>query len=328
MNSKERVLTSLKGQKPDQVPFVELSFNMDIARKIVGDDKPLTPENIVKYVGLDGYGESMYPQIYVNRQTDKDGRSYIVSGKIEEPEDMKMVDPGDFWKDDSKFDHFKRLAETVGKEHFTFGATNIGLDPMLLNFGMDNFAYMLADEPQIVEKMLDIYCEWAANVVQKIQTTGVDAIWFTDDIAFNTSLMFSPEFFREVCKPRLKKVMDVIKLPVLYHSDGNISEVIPDLIDIGVSAIHPMEPGAVDIVEIKDTYKDKVCLVGNLDLRSTLVTSPVSAVRDEVFYLLENVGEKGGYIMSSSNSITDYCKPENVKAIRPAIEEYYRLKNK
>lgn len=320
MTSKERVLTALRGEKPDKVPFIELSVNNIFA------GEPYTYENIVNILGLDGYGERIYPKIYVNTKRDSEGRDIIVGGKITGSADMHMVDPGDAWKDERNFDHFRRMVDAIGADKFTFGATNIGLDPMLLNFGMDNFAYTLMDEPQVVEQMLDIYTEWTIRTVEQIEKTGVDAIWFTDDIAFNTSLMFSPEFFREICKPRMKKVMDSCNLPVIYHSDGNISEVIPDLIDIGINAIHPNEPGAMDIVENKKRFKNQICLIGNLDLRSTLVTSPVEDVEKEVFYLLENVGEHGGYIMSSSNSIADYCKLENVKAIRPAIEKYYALK--
>lgn len=320
MNSKERVLCALRGEKPDKTPFMELAVD-----NIFGGI-PYTYENIVNILGLDGFGERIYPKIYVETKTGSDGVDYITGGKITGSADMGTVDPGDAWKDDRNFDNFRRVVDAIGKEHFVFGATNIGLDPMLLNFGMDNFAYTLMDEPQVVEQMLDIYTEWTIRVVEKIQKTGVDAIWFTDDIAFNTSLMFSPDFFREICKPRMKKVMEAVHLPVIYHSDGNISEVIPDLIEIGINAIHPNEPGAMDIELNKKIYGNKICLIGNLDLRSTLVTSPVEDVEKEVFHLLETVGEQGGYIMSSSNSITRYCKLENVKAIRPAIDKYYSMK--
>lgn len=322
MNSKERVLAALNLKEPDRVPYMELGIDGRIARQVIGDN-PETVTNIVNALKLDGYGATVYPLLAAEYGSAGDGDVHYVGGKLTGSEDIGLAVPGDVWKDIKNFDHVKRLVEEIGDTHAVFAATNIGLDPMLLGLGIENFAYVQADEPEFIEDLLDIYCEWSMRVCERFQECGVDLIWFTDDIAFNDSTMFSPEFFREVCVPKMKQVMNTVKVPTIYHSDGNILPVIDQLIGLGFNGLHPMDPGGLDINEVKKTYGDKICLVGNIDLRHTLVTGTLDEVRNEVWDRIENIGKGGGYIISSANSVPSYCKAENVVEIGNAIDAYF-----
>lgn len=323
MTSKERVLAALKLQKPDRVPFMELGIDHEIGVQLLGKEE-YTPGELAECLCLDGIGTPFYPRIYTERHTNEDGRSYITGGLLKTRKDLDMIkldDPSD----PKLYDGVKRFVEQYGDRYAIFGATNIGLDPLLLSMGFDGFAYALADDLKLIEKILDIYTDWAAETVMHLQEAGMDIVWFTDDIAFNTSLMFSPAFFREVAVPRLQKVMRNVKVPSMYHSDGNIMAVMDDLINLGFNGIHPMEPGAVDIVEVKKQFGHKVCLVGNIDLRHTLVNGTVEEVEQEVRDRIEKVGYNGGYILSSANSLAKYCKVENVLAMRDAVLKYGAL---
>ena len=94
------------------------------------------------------------------------------------------------------------------------------------------------------------------------------------------------------------------------------------LVQLGMNAIHPVQPSAMDINDLKARYGDRVCIVGNIDLDYTLPRGTEAEVEAEVKDRIERVGKGGGYMISSANSITDYCKVENVRAMAQAIRKY------
>jgi uroporphyrinogen decarboxylase len=101
---------------------------------------------------------------------------------------------------------------------------------------------------------------------------GVDILCLHDDIGTPSSMIISPAMWREFLKPRMKKIIDMAKearpdLFVLYHSDGYITPIISDLIEIGVDALNPIQPDVMSPEEIKDNYGDKLALWELLALR-------------------------------------------------------------
>jgi uroporphyrinogen decarboxylase len=95
-----------------------------------------------------------------------------------------------------------------------------------------------------------------------------------------------------------------------------------DLLTLGFDALHPLEPGPMDIEAVKRDYGDRLCLVGNIDLHYTLTLGTPEEVDAEVKQRIETIGMGGGYMISSANSITSYCKIENVRAMIEAIRKY------
>jgi uroporphyrinogen decarboxylase len=93
---------------------------------------------------------------------------------------------------------------------------------------------------------------------------------------------------------------------------------------LGMTGLHPIQPAAMDINKVKTMYGDKVCIIGNIDLDYTLTLGTPEEVEREVKDRIEKIGKGGGYIISSANSITDYCKLENVWSMAKTIEKYRR----
>jgi uroporphyrinogen decarboxylase len=91
---------------------------------------------------------------------------------------------------------------------------------------------------------------------------------------------------------------------------------------LGMSAIHPIQPAAMDIGKMKAQYGSRVCLIGNIDLDYTLTLGTPEEVDREVQERIAVAGKGGGYIISSANSLTDYCKTENVWAMSKALQKY------
>jgi len=323
MTSKERVLTSLGLGKPDRVPFMEWYYDFEIGRGLLGKTE-YTRAEIGEALCMDGIGTYLCPPVYAEKRVSSSGREFEGRGLLATRDDLKMIKlPNP--RDPSLYDYVKRQVENLGDRFFIFTGTNSGTDCLLRGMGLENFSYALYDDVKLIEDILDIYAEWSIEMAGEVQKTGIDAMWYADDIAFTTSLMFDVEIFRELIKPRMKKIFDCVKIPKLYHSDGNVEPVIGDLVELGVNGLHPIDPTAMDIEGVKEKWGGKLCLVGNIDLSYTLVLGSVEEVEDEVRNRIEKIGYNGGYILCSANSITNYCPTENILAMRDALIKYGNL---
>jgi uroporphyrinogen decarboxylase len=116
-------------------------------------------------------------------------------------------------------------------------------------------------------------------------------------------------------------VAEKITLPWIIHSDGNILPFLDDLLSLGISGLHPVEKGAMDIRALKKRYGSRLCLLGNIDLNILGIETPLE-VEAEVRGLIRDVGPSGGYIVTSGNSLAGYLKPENVIALSEAVQKY------
>lgn len=319
MTSRERVLTALKSGKPDKVPFIDVP-DVAIEKAIVGLEQ-YDRTDVANAFGMDAITyEGFFPPIYAKKRF-SGGKEHLIEGLIKDEESLAMVklpDPDDeaYYEDAKKFiDKYK------GSGYALCARTRLGASAVLNSMGLDNFSYNLADGTGVVEKLLDMYTQWSAKVIGHINELGFDFIWCFDDIAYKTGLMFSPQVFRDVFLPKMKVPADACKLPWIFHSDGNLMPVIDDLLTLGMNGLHPIEPGAMDIEYVKIKYGKKICIIGNIDLHYTLTLGSTEEVEQEVKERIEKIGKDGGYIISSSNTITSYCKEENVRAMIRAIEK-------
>jgi 5-methyltetrahydrofolate--homocysteine methyltransferase len=148
-----------------------------------------------------------------------------------------------------------------------------------------------------------------------------------DDIAHNTGLLVSPKHLRKYLFPWYKKMGDVCRdrgIGFIFHSDGDCTEVMDDMIDCGFHGFNPLQPNAMDIDAVKAKWGNKLCLIGNINLDSTLTLGTPQDVRAEVYERIRTIGPGGGYMVASSNSITDYVPPDNMKALIEATFEFGR----
>ena len=98
---------------------------------------------------------------------------------------------------------------------------------------------------------------------------SVGAVLNSDDIAHNTGLLIHPKYLRKYVFPWYKKIGDICQdkgIGFIFHSDGNCSEVMDDLIDCGFQGFNPIQPNAMDIEVVKEKWGDRLCLIGNLNL--------------------------------------------------------------
>lgn len=341
MTSRERVLAALKGEPHDRVPYMELYIDEHFARRVLrlppidhptrmsGTD-PVTcayfgghsydPLDLAKALNLDGVCMSIQPQIYFKTRLTQ-GQYFVVDGLIKTRKDLGIVnlpDPDNeliYQPARAFIDRFRPLGFAIGC------FINLGSDPVVLSMGWDHFSYALYDDPELIKRLFDIYSSWYARAVRHICKLGFDFIWAGDDIAFRSGPMISPSMFREIFLPSYRRVSEQIQLPWIFHTDGNFLPVLDDLLSLGMDALHPLEPDAVDLGEVKELVSAEVSLVGNIDINMLSLGSPQD-VELLTQTTIQQAANDGRFILSSSNSITRSCKVENVLAMIKACRRY------
>jgi len=118
-------------------------------------------------------------------------------------------------------------------------------------------------------------------------------------------------------------VAERVTLPWIFHSDGNLFPILDDLLSLGMSGLHPIEPEAMDLAEVKRRYGSRVCPVGHISVDRLSRGTP-EEIDGLVKHAIQVAGPGGGYIAGSSNSIASYCRAENVRAMADAIKRYGR----
>lgn len=148
-----------------------------------------------------------------------------------------------------------------------------------------------------------------------------------DDYASNLGTLFSPAMFRTFIKPILSRFIETIRssrpeIKVMFHSDGLITNLLDDLIEIGVDVIHPLEPlPGVDFPEIKKRYGSRVTFLGAIDISHALPGSREDVV-SEVQARIRQLAPGGGYILAPSNHIQVDVPPENVETLYAAARQF------
>lgn len=333
VTSRERVLTTLRCEQPDRVPYCELSVDRVMAQKLLGwtgaqtqgyniEANIYSPQEarlLAEHLGLDNLFFVIRAPIWAEKISGKEGRLFYGQGMIQSEKDlpvMQFPDPDD----DAFYAEAQAFLRDKG-DRAAFLVTRIGIFSTMMSMGMENFCIALFENRGLVEAILDRYCDWTAKVAQRVCRLGFDVFISTDDMAFNTSTFFSKSVFRDLVLPRYRRVRENITLPWIIHSDGNIVPFVDDFVDLGVSGLHPNEKGAVDIRAMKKRYGKRLCLLGNVDLNLLGMATPEDVDR-EVRELIRDVGPDGGYIVTSGNSLAGYLLPENVRAMAAAVKKY------
>lgn len=334
MTSRERILCALAGGQPDRVPYAEVGVAARVVEQLSGGVPGGTEEGgidemdargtateieISRLLSRDHVCYRLTPPVPVDRHEGADGVVYYGQGRIRSRVDLAALilpDP-----DDAELERSMRQFVADAGDYASCLVTRAGISPVYLAMGMEAFALALYDDPSLVEALLDRYSDWSARICRKATECGFDLIWTADDLAFKTGPLVSPDMFRRILLPYLQRVADAISLPWVLHSDGDLSRLMPDLIDLGISGLNPIEPGAMDIVQVKRRWGDKICLLGNVDVH-TLSSGTADDVRREVRHLLAHVAPEGGYILSSGNSLPSYARPENVRVLIDTLKEY------
>jgi hypothetical protein len=192
------------------------------------------------------------------------------------------------------------------------------LDTCYMMLGFELFSYMLADDPGLLIEWFDELMKHEIERVNRCADYELSPLACVFcDIASKRSLLFSPEFLRQEYFPRLKLLIDAWHnhgIKVIYHSEGDITPVLQDIVDAGADGINPLEPDILDIKKIRDDYPDLI-FWGGIDNNELLCRASVEEVEQAVKDLIRDAGSNGRLLLGSSGQIHPANRLENVLAM-------------
>jgi len=194
-----------------------------------------------------------------------------------------------------------------------------------LLLGFERFCMALSEEPDLVAEIFRRVGEIQIKALKRVITSRrLIAVWCGDDLAYTESLMVSPAVYRKYLFPWMEEyaaIAHAAGLPFVFHSDGRLWEVIPDLIALGLNGLHPIEPKAMDINEVKAKHGDKLALIGNIDM-DLLARGTPDQVREQVRQRIRELAPGGGYAVGANPGVAYYVRPENYAAMRQAAFDF------
>ena len=198
------------------------------------------------------------------------------------------------------------------------------LDDLYRLAGWDILSAVIADNPDLIAEYLSTRADLS---IRKIH---MDAEYFKDcpfaliysDIAFNGGLLLSPGFLRFALIPVIRKVVEAFQehnIKAIYHSEGDLTKIIDDLIDAGCEGINPLAPSEnMDPVRIRKEYPNLI-LWGGIDNTTVLHSGTPEEVESEVRRVVDGVGK--GLILASSGGVDPGCKLDNCIAMAEALRK-------
>jgi uroporphyrinogen decarboxylase len=184
--------------------------------------------------------------------------------------------------------------------------------------GTENFLIGMYEEPEWITDIIDTYLTTSLDLCQKILDAGYefDGIFWYDDMGYKNSTFFSPAMYREIVKPFHKKAVDWAHergMVTELHSCGFIEPLLPDLVDIGLEMLNPLEIKAgMDPARLKSMYGDKLAFHGGINAQWWDDIDRVCAEMERIIPIMK---EGGGYVFASDHSIPNSVSYENMKII-------------
>ena len=139
--------------------------------------------------------------------------------------------------------------------------------------------------------------------------------------------MISPELWRKYLKPRYASLFRDFKdanpeIKIAYHSCGNCGAIVEEMIEIGLDVLHPVQPQAIDPIETKQRFGDRLTLMGGLDIQLLMPKGNPEDVEEEVLRLIRGCGKDGGFILGGAHHFQEDTPTGNIQALYRTIQEH------
>ncbi|HOX39934.1 MAG TPA: uroporphyrinogen decarboxylase family protein [Candidatus Brocadiia bacterium] len=334
MNSRDRVMTVLRGEEPDRIPHFEWIID-PVVREAICPGASM--EEFTVRMGLDAMltdpdyrsekvGEGLFRNewgVVVKRGEEQ--HSTVVEPVIRDRGDLSRYRPPDPAAP-HRFQSLRRLAERYkGKYAIGFHVNDVLSIPRNL-MGFENLMMAFATDPDLVRDLVEMSVDINIRLAAQAARAGADFLFTGDDYSSGMAPFISPQAFRDHLFPGLKRVVTGFHdagLPVIKHTDGNILPLMEMILEAGFDCLDPIDPlGGLEIGKIKKEYGDRIALKGNVACAGVLVTGSVKDVVRETLEVMRKAAPGGGFILSSSNSIHSSVRPENYLAMWNTARAY------
>jgi uroporphyrinogen decarboxylase len=344
MTPKERWLAVMQRKSPDRIPMdywatgevnekLQKHFgcdNMeDVSKKLkidrlayVGPEYigPRIPEGSdmygLKYRDMD-YGTGTYPE--------------CITHPLAKFNTVEEIDKNYTWPSADWFDYQKMKREYEGKEDYPI--ISGGSEPFLTYKDLrgDEQAYIdLIENPEIVEHSMNKLFSFRYEFTRRIYETipgKVNFSYVAEDLGGQESLMYSPAQIRRFFIPWMKKMMELAHqsgVYVIFHSDGAIREILPDMIEAGADVLNPLQWRCKGMEKegLKRDFGEKLIFYGGVDNQKVMPFGTVEDVKKEVIENIDIFGKGGGYVLAPCHNIQPVTPVENIIAMYEAGYEY------
>ncbi len=337
MNHKERVHTAIRHEIPDITPKGDLAIEEKLIRSIIGrvhygrmsaNERLLATWN---RLGADLVNIHEFPMERVGR-TDSGSpifRSVLGDEHVMAPGACRLHRPA--MSDIAEAERYETPdASTCKSDSLDWFVANSdlfvfaqimgpvsALDWML---GTEDFLVYCMTETNSVRDLMEKVANYEITRAKIFLDHGADAIMITDDIAYNGGLFLPPRIMEELVWDlyvhMLSEIKNCHKAPVFLHTDGDIREVLGNIVKCGFDGLHSLQPSAgMDIVQVKRDFGNRLCLMGNMDLNHLMPYGAPEEVSRQAKWLCETIGGNGGFILATCNVLTGAIPLENVYAM-------------
>lgn len=354
MNHRERVQTALNHEVPDRCPM-QVSFTPEFAQRLradmeLGGDKLHNPHGggntyeLERALGEDmlltsvGWANSYYKE--KSDYTDEWGIGWglqeyetpfgmgwyteMVHHPLADDSAIASYQPPDPNRPEL-YEEAEWMIRTFKDEYWIVGVTVTTIfETAWALRGLEQTLMDLVLDPDLADALLEIPYQYHLTAAKKLVEMGVDMVWTGDDVGGQHAMIISPQHWRRFLKPRMANFIAEVKainpdVKVAYHSDGNIWPIIPELIEIGLDVLNPIQPASMDPAEMKQKYGDKLCFWGTIDEQHTLPDGSPEDVRAEVIQRLKTIGKGGGLILGPTHHVQLDTPLENFWAMIDTI---------
>ncbi|GIV15996.1 MAG: hypothetical protein KatS3mg022_1431 [Armatimonadota bacterium] len=339
-----RIEASMHFREGDRVPIWDYIDNPAVVRyfRQPGDDYAAVMVRVYHGLGIDlcrGYGRS-FEQAEDGTVLGEGRGQHLVSGQtawkvhyeVESIEDLRehlrKVEPVSWeWIRTQWVPQIRREQERFAPYTMFVPPTGCGFHASYGLMGQQRFAYAIYDAPKEVDALLELEGENAYRFAKVASEEQLCPLHFIgDDIAYKNGLLFSPDFLRRTFIRMLRRCIEPLHeagIRVIFHSDGNLWQIMDDLLDAGIDGLNPLEPIAgMELEPLKKRYGHRLILVGGIDCSQLLPLGTPEHIRREVKRAMQVAAPGGGFFIGSSSEVNPATPLENVLAFYEACHEY------
>lgn len=252
--------------------------------------------------------------------------AWWIGGTVEDEDDLESYVPPDP-QAPGRFELIEKIAKLArAADLAVLGSIHSGFTfTFEVRGGIDKLVIDLYRRPLFYSKLRGKIDGVCLEFERMLLDAGIDVLFMPDDYADNHGPFMHPKQFRKFEVPRMKRFINLAKnrgVPVLKHTDGNVYPILDDMVDAGINGLHPIEPGAMELSDVKERYGDKICLIGNVDCRHVLPDGSEEGVRRDVRRCIDAAGQGGGFILASSNSLHANVRVENIYTMIDEARKY------
>lgn len=342
MTPKQRVLDAINHNQTDRVPL-DLWVTKEVMDKLCAYFQTHQADDVMKelrvdirlvepvYIGpsleesLDGKIKDIWG--VTRRRIKYSNGSYTEVDSYPLEGDITISDIQNYpWPDPDHYNY--SVIPNLCEKYDDYAILNVGdrlnrtsvLKAAMYLRGMQQLMIDMALNPSLVNALLEKISDYYLAQNERIFKAGeglIDIFMMGDDFGTQKGLLISPEMFREFFAPKLKEFTAQARsygLKVMLHSCGSIRELIPDIIQIGVDILNPIQTSAEGMIpdELKRDFGDKICFHGGIDIQHTLPFGTTRDVESEVKERIRVLGKNGGYIMAPTHNIQTDTPIKNI----------------